>query len=284
VANQKLDNKKKVEESVNDPQNRSRRSALKKLAIGAGVLAGYQVLPKQWTKPLIEQVVLPAHAQTSGFSLTDPCESITLVSGNQSSTTVIIKVQGSISPPIANVAINIAATVTGGTGETTTTSTTTDGNGNYSIEMVVNGGPGITSVFVEITATGATGSANCSVSVPDVNSVCTCSKITISNERPGTARNGWVRIRWIECGEEGWSNTRIYQPRVDGIHSVTLSCEPGTIITLFSNRPMEGQYFIYSGSAIASVDNIEDEYEIDVTLSENCGRGSIGIGVGRELE
>jgi len=172
MADQKLDNKMKIEEAAGDPKDRGRRTALKKLLIGAGVLAGYQVLPKQWTKPLVEQVVLPAHAQTSGFSLTDPCESVTLVSGNQDSIDVIINVEGYITPATANVTINIAATVTGGTGETTTNSTTTDGNGKYSLEMVVHGGPGITSVFVEITAIGATGSAQCSVSIPDVSSGC----------------------------------------------------------------------------------------------------------------
>jgi len=161
---------KEFEEIISDPKDRSRRSALKKLLIAAGVLTGYQVLPKQWTRPIIEQVVLPAHAQTSGVSLTDPCESVTLVSGNQSSPTVIIKVQGYIIPAIAGVTINISATVSGGTGGTTPTSTTTNNNGKYSINMVVHGGPGITAVSVEITAVGAIGSANCSVSVPDADS------------------------------------------------------------------------------------------------------------------
>jgi len=170
VADQPLDNKKKTEEPACDPKDRSRRSALKKLAIGAGVLTGYQVLPKHWTKPLIEQVVLPVHAQASGLSLTDPCETITLESGNQDSTTVIINVQGSVSPPTANVAISIVATVTGGTGESTTANTVTNSNGQYTLTgMVVKGGPGITSVNVEITAAGATGTVNCSVAVPDVS-------------------------------------------------------------------------------------------------------------------
>jgi len=207
VADQQLDNKKRTGEAACYPKDRSRRSALKKLAIGAGLLTGYQVLPKQWTKPLIEQVVLPAHAQTSSVSasLTDPCESVTLVSGNQSSTTVIINVEGYVSPATANVTINIEATITGGTGETTTNSTTTDENGNYSLEMVVNGGSGITSVSVVITAAGATGSANCSVSVPDVSSAPQCGgdgypikitnnsthNITIS-ENPWTSNNNLI--------------------------------------------------------------------------------------------
>jgi len=170
MADYKLCNKKKAEETVREPKDKSRRSALKKLAIGAGVLAGYQVLPKQWTKPLIEQVVLPAHAQVSGVTLLDPCENLTLVSGNQGSANVIIKIQGSVSPATANITINISATVTGGTGETTTNSTTTDASGNYSLVMTVHGGPGITSVSVEITSPNASGSAHCSVYIPNLDS------------------------------------------------------------------------------------------------------------------
>lgn len=43
-----------------------RRGALKRLAAGgaaAGIVAG---LPSRWTRPVIESVMLPAHAQTSG--------------------------------------------------------------------------------------------------------------------------------------------------------------------------------------------------------------------------
>jgi len=200
MADQQLDNKKKPNKAASDPKDRSRRSALKKLAIGAGVLTGYQVLPIQWTKPLIEQVVLPVHAQTSGFSLTDPCESVTLVSGNQDSTTVIINVQGSVSPPTANVAIFIVATVTGGTGESTTANTVTNTNGQYTLNgIVVNGGPGIISVNVEITAAGATGSANCSVTVPDIATTSSCPCQTTITLYNNTARS--ISIIHFDCDE-----------------------------------------------------------------------------------
>ena len=48
-----------------------RRIAMQKIAIGVGVLAGYSVLPEQWTRPIIGQIILPAHAATSGSSLHD---------------------------------------------------------------------------------------------------------------------------------------------------------------------------------------------------------------------
>jgi hypothetical protein len=42
----------------------SRRKVLKKLSIGGASLGAY--LPVKWTKPVVDSVFLPAHAQTSG--------------------------------------------------------------------------------------------------------------------------------------------------------------------------------------------------------------------------
>ena len=58
---------------ITDPQNSSRRRAVKTIASGVGALAAYHVLPVNWTKPIIEQVFLPAHAAVSGITLSDPC-------------------------------------------------------------------------------------------------------------------------------------------------------------------------------------------------------------------
>ncbi len=46
--------------------NQDRRKAIKKIATGVGVLAGCSVLPEKWTRPIVGQIVLPAHAETSG--------------------------------------------------------------------------------------------------------------------------------------------------------------------------------------------------------------------------
>jgi hypothetical protein len=48
-----------------------RRKVLKKMTIGAGVIAGYSVLPEKWTTPIIGQIALPAHATTSGTTAID---------------------------------------------------------------------------------------------------------------------------------------------------------------------------------------------------------------------
>lgn len=43
-----------------------RRKVIKKMVAGAGVLAGYSVLPQEWTQPIVGKIALPAHAETSG--------------------------------------------------------------------------------------------------------------------------------------------------------------------------------------------------------------------------
>ena len=51
---------------ITDPQNSSRRRAVKKIAGGITALAAYQYLPAKWEKPILESIFIPAHAQTSG--------------------------------------------------------------------------------------------------------------------------------------------------------------------------------------------------------------------------
>ncbi len=47
-------------------KGQDRRKVIKTIAVGAGVLAGYSVLPDKWIRPVVGQIVLPAHAATSG--------------------------------------------------------------------------------------------------------------------------------------------------------------------------------------------------------------------------
>lgn len=46
-----------------DPQGR--RQAIKTVLAGGGIAATALALPKEWTKPIVESIVVPAHAQTS---------------------------------------------------------------------------------------------------------------------------------------------------------------------------------------------------------------------------
>ncbi|CAK8725511.1 Twin-arginine translocation signal domain-containing protein [Candidatus Electrothrix laxa] len=53
-------------QSVNQERNISRRTVIRKLAIGSAALAGCSILPEKWTAPILEFGSLPAHATTSG--------------------------------------------------------------------------------------------------------------------------------------------------------------------------------------------------------------------------
>jgi len=54
----------------NKPESPNRRKAIKKIAAGVGVLTGCAVLPEKWTRPIVGQIILPAHAETSGPAVT----------------------------------------------------------------------------------------------------------------------------------------------------------------------------------------------------------------------
>jgi hypothetical protein len=52
-----------------DKHSRARRRLLKALAAGGGAVAATQVVPARWVKPIVDTVVVPAHAQASGPSM-----------------------------------------------------------------------------------------------------------------------------------------------------------------------------------------------------------------------
>ena len=53
------------QQSNSTPISQTRRSALKKMLVGTGVAAGTALLPERWAKPIVDKVLVPAHAQTS---------------------------------------------------------------------------------------------------------------------------------------------------------------------------------------------------------------------------
>ncbi len=46
-------------------QIESRRKALRKILISGGVVASASFLPDKWVKPVVDSIVVPAHALTS---------------------------------------------------------------------------------------------------------------------------------------------------------------------------------------------------------------------------
>lgn len=84
----------------------SRRRSFKKILGVGGVMAGSSFAAGQWTKPVVNAVLLPAHAQTSGVgSLTDPC-TVTVVCTGQYEFQV--NVNGFVEPATEGVAVDLA--------------------------------------------------------------------------------------------------------------------------------------------------------------------------------
>ena len=92
----------------NAPESRERRTTIKKIAVGVGALAGISSLPEKWTRPIVEGIVLPAHAQTSANLVICPAVTLTLLSGTQASGAVTVRVQGCVTPPTGGVQILLA--------------------------------------------------------------------------------------------------------------------------------------------------------------------------------
>jgi hypothetical protein len=68
---EKIDKKNEVlKEDITTLKNAGRRKAVKTLVGGLTVITAYHTLPVNWSKPVIEQVFLPAHAETSGGTIT----------------------------------------------------------------------------------------------------------------------------------------------------------------------------------------------------------------------
>jgi len=77
----------------------SRRKLLKSIAAGSGAIIAGKSLPENWTKPVVDSVILPVHAQTSctlsmsatstaPYSTSPPGPDVTVGTGGTITTTV----------------------------------------------------------------------------------------------------------------------------------------------------------------------------------------------------
>ncbi|PID76975.1 MAG: hypothetical protein CSB24_03720, partial [Deltaproteobacteria bacterium] len=89
-------------------ENDGRRKVLKTMVGGASAVAAYNLLPAKWGKPYVESIFLPAHAATSGTSVTGL--KVTRIAGDAATKTVTVRVSGSVSPAMAGVPVTIVAT------------------------------------------------------------------------------------------------------------------------------------------------------------------------------
>ncbi len=179
-----------------------RRKAVKKIVGGVTVLAAYNTLPVNWSKPIIEQVFLPAHAQTSGCpgcSLNDPC-TITIISGNSSSSEVVVQVEGRLDQPIAGLPATITVTPAGAGIAPPVLSTTTDAQGKFTGTFTITGGPGITAVSA-VTQVVGVDPAGCDISTTTTTQAPApaCIEITLENNTIGQDFEFDVNYQYTNC-------------------------------------------------------------------------------------
>ncbi len=97
-------------QSVTQEPNISRRTVIRKLAIGSAALAGCSMLPKKWTTPIMEFGSLPAHAITSG----ELKEALDTVSA---ATTSEAPQEAQVAPATAEASLEVQSTAAAGTGK-----------------------------------------------------------------------------------------------------------------------------------------------------------------------
>ena len=61
-------NKSKPQEKLQSEKLKTRRKAVRAIVLGGGAVTGAKGLPSEWSAPLINSVVLPAHAATTDDS------------------------------------------------------------------------------------------------------------------------------------------------------------------------------------------------------------------------
>lgn len=149
--------------SAGAPELERRRRALRGILMGGGVLAGSQAVPGKWMTPVIDSVLLPAHAQASMVTLKDPCQiEIQCV---DDSTFVL---SGFIAPPLSGITVTGKIEAFDENGQslgTRTPSATTTNNGDYTFPAVTF--PlGVAEVEGRTNVSGSNAGAICRVATP----------------------------------------------------------------------------------------------------------------------
>jgi hypothetical protein len=140
----------------------SRRKLLKVIASGTGVFALGAALPGRWTKPVVEAVLLPAHAQHSAVAYTLSCvttqDSVPLPEGSLITNGTTVVTTFTVSPNPGAGVVGSARILCDGS-ETGTDTPVTDASGQWSRTTAVGTefGCGVGSTeAIEVTLAGVT--------------------------------------------------------------------------------------------------------------------------------
>lgn len=112
--------------------DKSRRNLLKTIMAGSGAVVAAKSLPESWTKPVVDSVILPSHAQTSPCT---PClvAQTYCVGGGQGSIVINVAIDGTVTVDLGRcgIATDTVDPCTGGTFEVDYA----DGNGCNNVSV-----------------------------------------------------------------------------------------------------------------------------------------------------
>lgn len=89
-------------------ENHSRRKAVKTIVGGVTAIAAYNLMPAKWGTPVIESIFLPAHAATSGSTITNL--QLQIVNGDTTTDSVDVRITGSVVPATSGTTVNLTLT------------------------------------------------------------------------------------------------------------------------------------------------------------------------------
>jgi len=148
-----------------EPANRSRRKALKTIAAGSAA-AGALAMTGKWSKPVVNSIILPAHAQATNAAgpatcttqVTFACYAVDLgkaAHGKLVLPLAGVYVEGAITPAQAGVAITveIRTILINQSSRTDTLQTTTDSSGSFNVTQAWTANDGVSSIS-GVTVTG----------------------------------------------------------------------------------------------------------------------------------
>jgi len=149
-----------------EPVNQSRRKALKTIAAGSAA-AGALAMTGKWSKPVVNSIILPAHAQATNGAGPATCTTqvasacYTVDRGKAAHGKAVlplagVQVQGAITPAQAGVAITVeirTVLINQSLPRTDTLHTTTDSSGSFNVTQAWTANDGVNYIS-GVTVTG----------------------------------------------------------------------------------------------------------------------------------
>ena len=84
--------------NMQQEKSKARRKLLKSIAAGSGAVVAGKSLPESWTRPVVDGVMLPAHAQTSMLNSSGPATPVGITMHEAESDSLLAQVSDTLLP------------------------------------------------------------------------------------------------------------------------------------------------------------------------------------------